>query len=497
MNTPSTAEIPTSEVQMNRVAQNVVAIAASTMLARGIQFGWALLLARLLGEAGYGVWGVVSGMITIAAALVEFGMGMIVLRDVAQDRAKAGAYLGATLSLQPVLSLGAYVLLTVAAFLFNPDIEVRLLVFVAGLSLFADMLGNLAHNQLLAAEQMVITSLILIAHIILMITFALVALLSGGGLPGLYLATFGAGLLRALMYWLALRHTHIRPRFTNTAKIRGHLLREGLPIMGAALLTLLYQQVDRLLVYNLLSKEAAGNLMTSFVIVFGVVELTNTALLTALFPYMSRMSSDRTALQAITDRVAFLTLVLTLPIATGIATLAPLLAGVLFPGFVSASQVLSVVIWHTVVAMVGNVYGQQMIIQNRQRQMLLFRAAGLGANIALNVILLPIMGVVGAGVAIFFSQCLILALLIAFNRPAQAGALAGAALKVILAGMLMLGIMLSLRDLSPIVAGVAGVGGYGLMVLVLRALSEADWTLVRRSLEAAPLIGKLISRLQP
>jgi O-antigen/teichoic acid export membrane protein len=485
---------------ISRVARNVTAIALATLIARGLQFVWAILLAQLLGEAGYGMWGVIGGMIATAAALPEFGMGLIVLRDVARDRAQAGKYLGATLAVQPPLAVVAYLLLIGASLLLPYDTAMRALIALAGISLLVDVLGTMGYNQLLAAEQMVTTSAILVAHIVAQIAFTFAVLMAGGGLPGLYVATILAGVFRMALFWGAMRRNRIRPSWPPALPIIRRLIRDGLPLALASFFGLAYQHVDKILVFSLLSEADAGYLTSAFVIVFGVIELTATTALTALFPVMSRLGQDQpAALRDITDRLALLILVITLPIGMGISTLSARLSGLLFPGFVRTSAVLEVLIWHAVVAMVASVYAQHMIIHNRQRLMVLFRVCGLILNAALNLILLPRLGVAGAGLASLITQIALLGLFLGAYRPDPAALrrLAGQSSRALLAGLGMGALIIALRDLSPILAGVCGMIAYLAGLLLFRALTPGDWALVRRVATNLPLIGGRIAARFP
>lgn len=482
--------------QVTRLARNVTAIALSTLLARGLQFGWAILLAQLLGEAGYGTWGVISGMISTAAALPEFGMGLIVLRDVAREPSRAGRYLSATLVSQPPLALVAYLGLMGLALLPGYGVEFRLLLALAALSLFLDMLGNMVHNQLLAAEQMVTTSMILVTHIALQIAFAMAALSGGAGLPGLYIATLIAGAIRAVLYWNALRRNGIRSHWPVDRRTVRTLFRDGFPLALAAFITLTYQHLDKVLAFTMLSEADAGYLTSSYVIVFGVTELIGAAALTAVYPLMSRMGAEqRGVLSFLTERLAFLLLVIALPLAVGIATLAGRLSALLFPGFARTSAVLEVTIWHVVPSMVAAVFVQELIIQGQQRRMVGFRLVGLVLNVALNLILLPRIGVQGAGIASVATWSALAVILLAARRM-ESGALwrlLRGSLRAGLAGLCMMLVILALRDVNLILAGLAGAAVYVAGLLLFRALGPDEWRLVRRIAGSLPLVGPAIN----
>ena len=290
------------------------------MLARGIQFGWVLLLGRLLGASDFGIYGTIGGLIATAAVIPEFGMGLIVLRDVAQQPAASGRYLAATLLCQPLLALVGYVALIGIGLLLY-DTPTRLLLALAAVSLVVDALGNMYYSQLIATEHMVATSAIQVLHVSLLIAFVAAAVISGGGLAGLYIATIAAGLFRVGLHWFAVRRVGMRAQWPLDLAVIRHLFSEGWPIMLASLVRVAYQHIDKVITLAVLGNVAAGYLTAAFVIVFGVTELLNTTVLVALFPLMSRLGkTEAGSLWHLTDQLAFLTLVAAVPMEIGRAS---------------------------------------------------------------------------------------------------------------------------------------------------------------------------------
>ncbi len=486
---------PTGQIQ--RTAQNATALAVSTILARGIQFAWVILLGRLISVADYGTWGTIGAMITTAASIPEFGMGLIVLRDVAQRPRDAGRYLGVTLVVQPVLAVIAYLSLIGLALLLPGDTPTRLLIALAALSLIVDTLGNMCYNQLLAAEQMVVTSAISILHILLQIVFAFAALASGGGLPGLYLATLLAGLMRVAMFWVATLRLHIRPIWPLDRTIARGLFHDGLPLAVNSFLNLAYQHINKIIVFALLSSQDAGYLTAAFIIVFGVVDLLNSTIVIALYPAMSRLAhSQPEEARKVADRLAFLTLVITVPLGIGIWQLSSKLAALLFPGFYETAKVLEVLIWHAVLMMVGNFYAQLLIVQKRQNRVLVIQVIALVLNIVLNLLLLPVLGVQGAGVALLVAQAVILALYLVEHRPdpATLQSMGERTIRVTVAGLAMAAGMAALRDANLFIAAALGTAIYGVLALWLRLLLPDDWAMLRTVALALPVIGPIITR---
>jgi O-antigen/teichoic acid export membrane protein len=357
-------------------------------------------------------------MIATLAVLPEFGMGVIVLRDVPQKPAESGRYLSATLVLQPLLALLGVSLLIGVGLLLPYDPSVKFLLAVASISLILDALGNIYYSQLIAAEKMIATSVIAVLHIVCIIAFVGGVLLTGGGLLGLYVGTLAAGVMRWLLHWLAARQAGLRAVWPYSAVIGKLLLTSGFPIMVSGLVRQSYQHLDKVIVLSTIGEREVGYLTAAFVIVFGVTELLNTTVLVAFFPMMSRMASTPRELRRFVDRLALLTLGAGLPLAIGISLFAGRLSSLLFPGFVGTASVLEILIWHTLPIMISNLYAQLLVIEHRQTLNLIIRVASLGLNLLLNLALLPTLGVRGAAIAILIAECVGLAgVIVARLRP--------------------------------------------------------------------------------
>lgn len=474
-----------------RAARNATAMALSNIVAKGLMFGWQLVLARWLGAEGYGVYGTIGALLAVGAAIPEFGMGMMVIRDVANRPQDAGRYLAATLTMQPLFAVIGYLGLIGAAFALGYDWELRALLAFAAVNLLVDALGNMCHNQLLAKERMVIPAIIAAGHIALLMGLAALFLAAGGGLWGLYTATLIAGLLRSGVYWVMLLRTGTRPDFPLDRAVARGLLINGAPLAITSFLALAYNHTDKLITTAVLGAEGTGQLTAGFVVVYGVIEMLSTTVLVAVFPMMSRTYAS--GLQAMFDfmleKLSFFNLTLSLPIALYTTLLAvPLSAWVFGAEFTRTADVLQVLIWYTVLTMVFNVFAKALLVQNRQRRLLAIRVTGLILNIVLNLVLLPVMGVTGAAVATLIAEGVALVLVLrAFDLDAAWWQrMTSHVWRLGVAGLALGAVLWLLRDVHPLLAAAAGAPVYVGLVLVSGAIASDDWDLIYRLATAMP-----------
>nr|MBA3871901.1 flippase [Anaerolineae bacterium] len=468
------------------------------LLSRGMQFAWQLFFSAALGPAVLGIYGTVSGFTQIGTSISSFGMSPFVIRDVAQSPQKAGKYLTTTLFVQTVLALVSYVLLNIAAAAGGYSEVVRVFLALSAINLIIDTIGNMCFDLLLAREKMVTTSIVSIAHVITLIVLAGIGLLGGYSLFGIYAGVTVAGILRSTALWILAWRNGIRPEWPFDRQLAKRLIINSAPLALSAFISLAYQQVDKLVTNRLIGDSETGYLVAAFVIFFGVVELLNTTILTAFYPLMSRSYGDGKNDQFgfMVEKLAFFTLLICLPITLVISLFGHWLTMPFWrDNLRPAADVLSILIWYALVAMVGNNLSQAMLVQNRQRRLLFIRVCGLGINLVLLAILLPRLGVHGAPLSSLVAESSVFVLIV-MNFHAvgwDVRRIAPRVLRLVLVGVVTAVVMLVLRDTSWIIALVAGLVVYATGILTLRVLAADDWDLLYRLASALPG-GKWILR---
>ena len=492
--TPETGSPPQpllTSTAARRTSRNATALTLSAFVTKGLLFFWQIYLARGLGAELYGVYGAVSAMLIIGASIPEFGLGLIVIRDVASHPQDSRRYLAATLVIQPILAVVGYGFLLILATSLGLDARLRGLLALAAWSLLIDTLGNMGHNQLIAFEHMVLTSIISIGHTAVLIVLGVAALALSKSLWNLYLAILAASTLRATAYWVALLRLGIRPAFPVTGTLIRYLMINGAPFALTAFVSLAYINSDKLLATMLIGSEATGQLMASFVIVFGVIELLSTPMLVTVYPWMSRLhnNGEYDKVNLMLEKLSFLTLLASLPVALYTSLLAVPLAALIFgDSFVGAAAVLRIMIWYVLIAMIANVFSQVLAVQNRQRWLLLVRITGLMLSIALNLILLPRIGVSGTAYAMIVSELLVLVLLLrSLNLPHRWWQhMISYVWRLAIAAALLAATTIPLAALHPLLAIVVGLPLYAASLFVVGVFTEEDRALFKQLVETMP-----------
>ncbi len=473
-----------------RAARNLGVLMIASVISKGALYIWQLALSPWLGPSDYGIYGTIGGLMVNAAAAASFGMGLIVIRDVARAPHKAGRYWSAMLYVQTLLALAAYVAMNGVAVGYSETI--RAYAALAGINLFVDLFGNMSHDLLLAREDMVKTSLVEIAHIFLRIGLAILALTAGWGLAGVYVAAIASGSVRSAALVALNFRAGLRPEFPLQRAIALPLVVNSAPLALSSFLTLAYQHADKLMTTGILGERVTGYLTAAFVINFGVIELFSTSVLVAAYPLLSRTYQEggNPLFGGMIEKLARYMLLVGVPLALGISILADkIIVPLLGEAYAPAAGILRLLIWYTAITIFGNVFSKALLIQNRQGRLLFVRGAGLAVNVALTALLLFTWGDPrGAVIASIIGEFLVVSLLLASFRAVgwHARGVADSAMRLLVIAIPTALVLLALRDHFIPLPVLAGASVYIACVLMGRVLGADDWDLLFRLAAALP-----------
>lgn len=494
---------PISGAEARRAARNVGAIAAARILSSAALLIWQLILVRLLGSSDFGIVNTVTSLFAVGVTLTTFGISAIYIRDVARAPQEAGRYAAASLTVQTLLALLAYIGISGVGLALGYESTIRAFAAIGAISLFVDLTGNVGYDTLLARERMAVASFIDVAHIAARILLAGAALALGFGLLGLYVMTIVSGLGRAAAMWIALSRDHIRPLFPVERRIAWALILGGAPLAISGFINQLYTQLDKLMTTSILTTTDTGHLGAAFVIVVGAVEILSTTVIVAVFPIMSRLftpgqpleSEINASFRMLIEKLAFFSLLIVIPMGLIVSLFSPAITVPLFgEDFAPTADLLRVLIWYASIAIVGNIYAQGLIAMNRQRTLLIVRSAGLIGKLSLNLLLLPQIGVIGAATASLAAEVLVLfGLFSAYRGGGHARAVLPQVIRALAAGVISAAVMIFIGAFSPIFGMIAGGAAYLIAVLLLGTLRDDDWDLLYRLAAAMPG-GALIRR---
>jgi O-antigen/teichoic acid export membrane protein len=407
------------------------------------------------------------------------------VREVPARRDESGRYLVNYVALRVALSAAVYGLLVLGLRLFTPYTPTTTeVILVLSLAALPEAIFSMCQSLFEAHEQLVTPLLASLASTGLKLAGGFWLLRQGAGVEQLAWVVPLAATLSLLVFAPGLVRLLRRVPQRLTARLDLAFLRHHLAYMPSfyviQLFSLLDYQADIMLISLMLSEEELGYYAAAQTILLAF-NLMPVAVRAAVYPVMSRyyyQAPDKLAV--LNDTIGRYLLVAILPIATGVTLLAePIIALVYGPEFAPAALVLQIAIWAVVCLFLNVPHSRLALIYNRQRDAALMLGLTTGLNIALNLLLIPRAGIVGAAVArLLASLALLLVFYVYAQRRITPVSLFPSPGRPLLATALMALAVWPLRDwplIVPVVVGAVVFIGAALLLNIVPAQDRVYW----------------------
>ena len=510
-----------SDNAARRVVKNSVVPLALRLIVRALDLLFAFVLLGTLRGADIGPYTFAAlFVVQILGTFTEFGLGILLTREVARDPSAARRYFGVTLALRSVLVLlgalpvavlliGSYSLL--AALNLGESITPigQQAIWILILTLIPGAYSSAVTALYNAAERMEVPAVVEVVTAILSMLARLAVLALGFGIIGLAWAAVGVSTFTALLYLVLQSRDFFRPTIQWDGAIIRQLLPLALPLMLNNLLNAIFFRFDTFIIKAFAT--GTGDLQViQYNLAYQIISIATIlppVITFAVFPMLARRADgERSGLALAQNRTLQVLLLLAFPISVGLMLLAPDLvllfarrnAGDYLP--VSAN-VLAILAWFLPLSFANGLLQYVLIAVNRQRA--ITRAFVIGAvfNLLANLIavpwfsrylLLPNWSLYAAGVITLLSEIvLFLVFLPILRREQLAPPLLALAWRPAIAALLMGAAMLAIRSFDPQMPLLALLA----VVVALPVYLVALWLLGTFGVEERALLRRVLGRV--
>jgi O-antigen/teichoic acid export membrane protein len=390
-----------------------LAYASVSAASAGLLFLLFIVAGRTLGDVEFGKFSFALALGTIFETLMDFGFHQVTIRAVARDKSRAPELLRHTLGLKLIWATGALGALIATATFLRPERDVRAACYLLGGSLVLRSYMLTIRGVLQGLERFAWDSVVVVADRAILLAFGLAALASGAGLHGLAIAFVAA---RAVALGLSAWLTHAQLGGLGIGfdpAIWRELQTTALPIGFFLVVLNVYAYVDGVML-GVMRTDVETGLYTAAYRAYEGLSYPAAAIAAVLTPRLSDLfRTDRGRHR----RVAILGLggaaALAIVISTVVYLLAsPLMIGIFGSDFAAAAapfRILSVGL-----SLVFAIWVLHAIAISVDREQLLLKTAiaGLVANVALNLYVIPRTGASGAALATVAGELVSLAVLV-------------------------------------------------------------------------------------
>ena len=403
------------DADVKRVTKNTVSQVILSLVNKGLDMAFAMLMLRILGPADAGEYGYAVVVIGWFDIFTNFGLNTLLTREIARDKAHASRYLSsAIIARMGLCALSAILLaLFVLTSPLTSPIEPRTVVALA-LFAFALVPSNVAASfsaVFSAYERMEVPAAVTTLTTLLRASLGTLALVVGAGYVGLAGVSIAVNIFTATALFLLLRNMLFSPALQMDHGFLRHMLGESYPLMINNLLATLFFKVSILLLKWLVGSSTVLGWYTTAYKYVDAVQIVPAYFTLAIFPLMSRYAATAKDSLLKAYRLGIKLLLTTaVPAALLGWALSTELIGVLGGSafLPQSADILRVMIWYMPVGFINSITQYVLIALNQQRFLTRAFAIGLVFNVVANTILIGRYGYMAAAYVAVVSEVILL-----------------------------------------------------------------------------------------
>jgi O-antigen/teichoic acid export membrane protein len=402
------------------VAKTTYLIVAE-VVSKVISLAFYIVLAREVGDAGFGIFTFALAFVSLVTTLSIFGQDAVVTREVARRRELIHDLFANTVALKLVLALVALALALVIATVAGMDGETRLVVLLLGLAVTAESLmatcfaafqsfDRLGFIPIVLVSQRTATTLVGIPVVLLAEDVALAS--------GVYL---GAAIFALVLAIALLFRSVVRPRLRVDARAWWPFMRTALPIGLSNVFSTTLFRVDALILALFASEAVVGDYGAAYRL-FEATLFVTWSVTTAAYPVFARLPGTGYSLRFIHERALKLGVAPTLPIAVGALVLGPAVVTLVYGGeFEEGGLALTLLAPAIALYPIGYVTAAMLVARDRQRVVATILGVVALENVVANVIFIPLFSLNAAALNTSISELLLAISLAWFARRLTGG----------------------------------------------------------------------------
>ena len=471
--------------QSKKIVKNTLFLLFGQIVTIASSFLIIVSIARYLGEVGLGKYSFAFALASLLLTNSDLGICTFLLRDVARNKKNARKYLSNIFTLNLFILLITASAIMIFVFFSIKSVEMVIIVWLATLGIFLNSLTTPFRMIWNAFEKMEYYSLIMVVERTLALLLVSIALIKGFGLSVLMLAFVAS---YAASFVLALIITTKRfTKFNLEIKVQLwlSLIRESIPFWLTALFMMFYFKIDTIILSAIKGYVEVGLYNAAYKLV-EPLSFVPFIVIGAIFPAMSRFHiKSKEILVKLYEKSIYYLFLIAFPVGLGVTFLADRIIFFIYKSqFISSSFPLKVLIWAEVILFINYIMGYLLNSINKQRLFTYSVIISALLNLVLNLMLIPIYGYVGASVVAVFTQVINFSLLYYFcSKNGYSINFLKTITKPILAGIIMVVLMFSLKSFHIFLIVPAAVITYFAVLLITKGIGNEELDLVKNFLK--------------
>lgn len=386
-----------------KVVKNATWIIACKIVQSLLNLVVTMLTARYLGPSGYGLINYASSVVAFVSPIMQLGLNSVLVQEIVNHPEEEGKTLGSSLAASLLSS--TFCIVGVVAFVSIANAGERTTLIVCALYSIQLIFSALELVQywFQAKLKSKYTSLVMLAAYVVVSAYRIFLLV--GGMSIYWFAVSQAvdyAVIAVALLCIYKKMGTQKLAFSWTVLKR--VLKKSRYYIVSNLMIVIFAQTDRIML-KLMIDDAATGYYSAAVTCAGLTGFVFTAIIDSarpsIFENKKRGVGFERSVTALYSVVIYLSLLQSL----FISLFSPLIVKILYGSdYAQTVDVLRVVVWYTTFAYLGSVRNVWILAEGKEKYLWILNLSGALLNVALNAVLIPVWGVMGAAVASLITQ---------------------------------------------------------------------------------------------
>lgn len=464
-----------------RIVRNIKAMLFGQVITWAISLVWIIYLPRYIGATDMGRLAIAMAIWAVMSSIINTGTATHLTKEIARAPERAVEMLGTALLQRYMIFLLCCVPVAAYVYFMQYSKETVVLICIVAITMPASQTIHTLNAIFQGREVMQYIPLIDIFMKGLMLIMSLSFMYLGLGVNEIASASIlSTGVAAALQFWILRRYMPIRITWNST--LASDMLRRSWPYCVSSLVLIVYGEIDKLIMPTMVDEKTVGWYSIAASLAATLIFIPN-ILATAIFPALSRGAAEAgDGASRILRKSLDFSLITGVPIGLGLAIVASPLVDLLYQSkFPESGAVLSVMSIGLIFTYVATVLGRFLVASGRTNTWTCTMIAGIALAFPLNFVFIPWSvqefgnGAIGGALRLLCAEFL-MAIFALWMLPS--GTLtrenASTALRIFIAGGVMVAACWLVKDKFIAVPVMVGVVTYGIMIVVLRVLKPED-----------------------
>lgn len=385
---------------LNKEINNATRIIGQQVFQMFLQLIVGVLTARYLGPVNFGALNYTASFVAFFTSIATLGMDSVVVKSLIDYPDQEDFIIGSTIGFRVISSLLSMISVFIIVAFLNPTQKVKwLLVLLQSFQLLFKSVQILDSWFQRHLKSKYVSIGKMIAAVIVSL-YKILLLLSSKDIIWFAISnSLTDAVIMILEYYFYKKEGGKSPKFSY--KIGFDILKSSYHFIISGIMVAIYSQMDRVMIGQMLGDKYVG-LYTTATAICGMWTFVPNAIITSLQPNIisTKKSGDEInynrKLKQLFNLIVWLCIAVSIIIAIGAKFVILILYG---KEYIAATNTLRIAIWFETFAMIGNARGIWIICEDKNKYVKYYLGIGAVANLILNLILIPLLGINGAAIA--------------------------------------------------------------------------------------------------